>query len=159
MNERDIEGNTKLHIAVMRKNIAEVSKLVEKGANIFAKNDYGKYPFHYTLNSGFYEALPYVATKEMLNTIDDKGRLPSYYCCTNGSMIYQMITIGLDLDLKDAYGKTTIWHIYNNMNIFDTSIIDAHYLILEKTDPEELIDIPPAIKRYAYIRSRITLKV
>lgn len=157
MNERDIEGNTRLHLAVVDRNLNEIIDLVDQGIDITLQNDYGKYAFQYALDMGFYDAIPYVSNITLLNTMDKFGRYPIYYVSKNANMLYTIINMGASLTEKDAHDKSGIWHIYNNMSIHDTEIIDSHYLILSNTDPSELDGIDPIIRRFAYIRSRIEL--
>lgn len=155
-----MEGNTPLHHAVIEKNLDAIIDIVsDDGSTIYVKNDYGKYPFHYTLTSSFHEAIPYVADKDLLNTMDDDGRYPVYYVCRSGDMLNTMINTGADLRLKDKYGKSGLWHIYNNMTIYDTDTMKAHPMILQLTDLDELEDIHPPIKRFVYIKKMIDVPV
>jgi len=64
INERDCNGNTALHIAAYIGDPCAVSKLIENGADIHAKNNDGVYPYMLTV---------YGETRELLFDINDEN--------------------------------------------------------------------------------------
>ena len=159
MNARDLEGNTRLHLAVINGDIDSLRGLYNANVDITLRNDYGKYAFQYALDKNFYDAIPYTMNETLLNTLDDKGRYPMYYVSKCREMLHVMINMGARLDLPDSQGKTSLWHIYNTMDIYDVDILESHAMIIENTDVKALFDVSPVIRRIAYIKSRMEVRV
>lgn len=153
----DEMGNSRLHLAVQNGNEAEIRDLIDNGANIYAKNDYGRYPAFYALQAGMESMFGLIADASILSEMDSEGRYPIYYMRMNRYTVYSFIQMGGDILSKDKYGKSGIWHIYNSMSYVDYDIFNAHPRLLEHTSTHELQGIDPAVLRYIDIRKNIEL--
>lgn len=152
-----MNGNSPLHTAVIEGNVEEVIRLINDGANIYAKNDYGRYPGFYAIQGGMEPMFKYVVDANILSEMDDYGRYPIYYLSKTRASVYTFIQMGGDILSKDKYNKNGVWHIYNSMTINDYSLFNSHPRLLEHTFIDELMDIDPDVRRYIERRTHIEL--
>ncbi len=102
------EGSTPLHIAAMWADYA-VKPLLEKGANIKARNAYGWTPLHLAARTdGTANMEILIDHGADINVMDDIGQTPLMMAAESGHVnaVKMLVARGADINLKSNKGKT-----------------------------------------------------
>jgi ankyrin repeat protein len=110
LNIRNKKGNGPL-LEALQSNSEVISRyLLEKGSNIFAKNNEDQSPLSAALNGGV-EKIRWILSKENINTQDDTGMTPLHMAVNLGSnldVLASLIEIGASLDVREKSGNTAL---------------------------------------------------
>ncbi len=103
--------NKLLFQAVKNGDLDKIKRLLSEGANVNAKDYYGKTPLHYAVDKGYLNIAKYLISKGAnVNAKDDYGWTPLYYAFfdANLDMVKYLISKGANVNAKDDYGKTPL---------------------------------------------------
>lgn len=113
VEERDIEGNTPLHVAVEapRNEIATVQCLLELGADVNAVNMLGAAPLHYVcLRKSNHRGIANVLLENgaEINCLTHAGKSPLHFACEqqNPELVEVLLVFGAEPSLSDVEGNT-----------------------------------------------------
>ncbi|KDQ05841.1 hypothetical protein BOTBODRAFT_122215, partial [Botryobasidium botryosum FD-172 SS1] len=93
IEERDLDGRTKLHRAIQAKDLQLAKKLVEQGANVRARDRFGWGPLHFlaVLETDYLDILP-----------------PSPFA----GIIQVLLNVGTDLNAQSKHGNPPLCFAY-----------------------------------------------
>lgn len=134
MNARGCNGLTPIHYAAMNGHHAVVLLLVERGADLAAKDDVGWMPLHYAASSGDKETTSLLIKHHVdIDIVDDKlGWTPLHFAAMNGN--HEVVKIlkdnRADMEAKDKYGWTP--RRFADINGYEAVL---HLLQQDNTDP------------------------
>ncbi|MBU0586397.1 ankyrin repeat domain-containing protein [Candidatus Micrarchaeota archaeon] len=118
VSPQNIDGDTPLHLATGRKmhGLEIMRKLIERGAKVNAKNNFGKTPLHIAMQLGSIEAvIQLINADAKINLQDAQGNTPIH----NAIMAYKgeellhthlewLIAAGADLNIQNNIGNTPL---------------------------------------------------
>lgn len=107
---KDIGGDTNFSLAVSRKKIDTVKKMLACGANVNLKTDEGWYPLHTAAYDGSAELIDLLVKQgAKINAKGDfQGWTPLHMAVEgrNAEGVKTLLALGADRSIKDASGKT-----------------------------------------------------
>ena len=131
--DEDGDGDTLLQIACQDKNNLEiVTYLVDNGADVNSKNNYGDTPLTEACSYGSLEIVKYLVDKKAdVNPQDDEGDTPLTNACSYGSLeiVTYLVDNGADVNSKNIYGNTPLHN-----SIQKNSLQLVKYLVDQKAD-------------------------
>ncbi len=108
-NSRDCNQYTPLHYAAKYNRLGVVEVLVENGANVHAKDNWGQTAIHWSAAKDYYpniEVIKYLIEKGVgVNHRDNKGNTP-LHLCTKKEAKDCLIEMGADIHAKNKMGQT-----------------------------------------------------
>ena len=108
-----------IHEAAKKADLKEVKRLLERGADVNAKDDYGITPLHRAaINSNRAVAELLIAKGADVNTKSNAGMTPLHWALGEGPVetAELLIAKGADVNVKDNIGKTPL-HIVANKDV------------------------------------------
>ncbi|OIW01594.1 hypothetical protein TanjilG_08775 [Lupinus angustifolius] len=110
------DGDTALHLTCLYGHLECVQLLLERGANLEAKDDDGAIPLHDACAGGFTEIVQVLLNrandvehiKRMLETVDSEGDTPLHHAARGEhvDVIRLLLSNGASLTKTNLYGKT-----------------------------------------------------
>ncbi|KAJ5615350.1 hypothetical protein N7537_000464 [Penicillium hordei] len=119
-NAMNNEGNTPLH-TMNGKNSLFISKLVDAGADLEARNHDGYTVLFKHANEGPFQTL--IDLGACLDTRDSTGRTLLHRCCTNTDRLDYLISLGLDPLATDHQGNSLLMEVAATSNYKQTAIM------------------------------------
>ena len=105
-----------LHLAAMNGNIAEIKRLIDDGADVNAKTEYGQTPLHFAAVNGHTEtALALIKAGADINAKQKDGWTPLHFAARQGhtETALALIKAGADINAKQKDGWTPL-HVAAN---------------------------------------------
>ena len=120
INQKNGQGFTPLHLAILNKTQLEIEKLISLGADIHIASKDGSTPLHYAAYKGNLSLLKNLITLGV--DIQAKNLLgcTAIYCAVRGGhtqTISALLALGLDIESKDQNGKTPLHYAINSGNL------------------------------------------
>ena len=120
--EKDYDGKTALHLAIrgnkmiigsdeFHENPRIVKILLEHGASVHAKDDYGHAPLHKACGNGNLEIVQALIQHNAdVNVLDDMRRTPLHHACWDetAEIVQILLDHGASVHAKDCYGNTPL---------------------------------------------------
>ncbi|UYV81345.1 hypothetical protein LAZ67_20000861 [Cordylochernes scorpioides] len=150
INTRSMDDFTLLHIAA-QEGFLEISKfLVEKGANIHARNESGSKPIHIAAREDHLDIVKFYLDQGM--SINDFGvahQTMLHYASISGNLrvVKYLSEMGCDINMKDKNGITPLQfaYLYNHQDLVEyllnkgaTSSSNQFQQLVDMTDTSEL---------------------
>ena len=115
-------GFTPLHEAAKDGDASEVKELLAKGAEVNAKNKYGKTPLHYAALNGHLDVVKELLAKGAeVDAKPDAGYTPLHEAARKGHLdvVKELLSKGAEVDAKDKYGETPLHEAawYGHVNV------------------------------------------
>lgn len=133
VNEKDEEGNTPLHDAIIFSNNVVVEQLIKNGAKLDIRNNYGDTPMdtafsiHNKLNREYNDIKENLVRnmKKLVdmgvdfNQIKDNGKTILIEAIENNNLDVVKFAVALKIDLnkKDAFGNNALHHTASTLNL------------------------------------------
>jgi Ankyrin repeats (3 copies) len=96
-----------LHSAIVNNQKNKIAELLDQGANINEKNQFGDTPLHTAVNLGLEDVVAQLLSnsKILCDAVDDKERTPLYCAVKKGNlkMVNLLIDAGADVNRQDKY--------------------------------------------------------
>lgn len=109
--ESDESLSRSLHIAAANGDLDSVKRIIEKGADINAKDESGRTPLHAASNYGQIDIVKFLLEKNVdVNCVDKWGRTPLHLAVDFGSQFVPelLISKGANVNAKDNEGNTPL---------------------------------------------------
>lgn len=107
-NKKGYSGSTPLHLAVTEKKLDLVRMLLEKGAHLETKDDYGNTPFLAAVRDGAPEDIIDLLLEHgaVVHTVAEDRKTALHFAAQRGeeNLMKQMIKKGLPVDAEDNVG-------------------------------------------------------
>jgi ankyrin repeat protein len=105
-------GDSSLHIAVIFSQLESARLLIEKGADISARDVHGRTPLHFTYCGSSEMVLALVEHGADVHATDRMGRTALHYAARDLdiSVISCLVELGSDINAKDASGWSPLMH-------------------------------------------------
>lgn len=109
VNDRNVWGQTVLHLAVEEGNTELIRGLVQHGADLHAKDLSEKQPLHVAAENGWDHIVDFLIKEGAnINSLDKYQSTPLHFAAWNNqsTIALTLIKAGCDVDLRDSCGQT-----------------------------------------------------
>ena len=139
--EKDHDGKTALHLAIrgnkmiigsdeFHENPRIVKILLEHGASVHAKDDYGHAPLHKACGNGNLEIVQALIQHNAdVNVLDDMRRTPLHHACWDetAEIVQILLDHGASVHAKDCYGNTPLHKACGSGNLEAVQSLIKHH--------------------------------
>ena len=106
-------GNTRLHLAARENDAAAITRMIEEGADVHARDAYGETPLHQAASwsQGPEIITALVGAGADVDATDKKGQTPLHHAAQHShgpGILGTLLELGADLDARDHEGATAL---------------------------------------------------
>ena len=123
----DISENTPLHLAAWRNNPEVVALLLDRGADVEARNEIGSTPLHFAAVRNKPEAIALLLDGGAdIDARDEYGGVPLHFATRNNKpeVVALLLDRGADAEVRDDYDSTPLDYAEKNEHLKGTSVLE-----------------------------------